>query len=78
MGFLPPEPPKHRCQLPSLVRWFRGALDVGTRWQCDHCQEIWIVRPHLALGCGRFWAVENPRPPKAPSGAGGIPTRRTT
>lgn len=76
MGFLPPTPPEHRCSTPPLGGWFRRMLDVGTRWQCDDCQEIWVVRAHASLGYGRFWTVENPRPPKAPSGAGGIVTRK--
>jgi hypothetical protein len=77
MGFLPPEPPEHRCSTPPLGGWFRRQLPAGTRWQCDECQEIWVVHLHLAIGQGRYWRQENPKPPKPPSGGGGIPTRRT-
>lgn len=76
MGFLPSKPSKHRCNLPPIYRWFRRSLPGGTRWQCDECQEVWVVRLHLSLGCGRFWAQESPKPPKPPSGGGGIVTRK--
>lgn len=77
MGFLPSEPPKHRCQLPKISGLFQRTLPQGTRWQCDDCQEIWIIRPIDPRPVLGHWAVENPRPPKAPSGAGGIVTKKS-
>jgi hypothetical protein len=75
MGFLPPAPPPHICDTPPIKPFLRRALPQGTRWQCDECQEVWVIRPIAARPVVGFWARENPKPPKAPSGAGGNPTR---
>lgn len=39
MVWLVDKPEPHECRVPSL--WFKRP---GRRWQCDDCDEIWVIR----------------------------------
>lgn len=75
MPFLPPEPLRHICPTPTIWRPFGRSLKEGTRWQCEECDEVWIIRKRRTW---KFWRVEKPKPPNPPRGKGGIATRRTS
>lgn len=89
MGFLPPErEPDHPCRPPAIRPWFRRWLEIGQRWQCDTCEQIWVVSgPNTPRHPQVRWVKWRPMPkvgpgpaqgarPRPPKGTGGIVTRR--
>lgn len=77
MGFLPAErEPSHPCKLPWIRPLFRRWLDVGERWQCDACDEIWVVSgPNCPRHPPVRWVKWRPMPTVPPGPAQGAKSR---
>lgn len=64
MGFLPPErEPEHPCRLPFIRPWLFPQREIGTRWQCETCEQIWVVAgPNTPSHPAVRWVKWSPLP----------------